>query len=121
MKIKTDFVTNSSTTSFVVIGINVDVTNIPEDYIKTIAERRNITVEELKESAYDLVASLIHGSDLSYAQPEYYASPMVGITYSSMQDDETLRDFKSRVRLQIVETLGITSTPHHIQEAWHDG
>jgi hypothetical protein len=46
---------------------------------------------------------------------------MVGIRYSNMDDDETLREFKSRVRLQILEILGITNKPYHIEEAWRDG
>ena len=120
MKIKTDFVTNSSTTSFVVIGINVDIADIPLDYIKAIAEEKNTTVEDLKADEYNLIDSLIRGSDLAYAHPEY-DSPMVGITYTAMQDDETLKEFKSRARLQILEKLGIICKPHHIEEAWRDG
>jgi hypothetical protein len=120
MKIKTDFVTNSSTTSFVVIGLNINASDIPEDYVKAAAEKKDTTVETMKEDTYDLLESLLHGSDLSYAFPEY-GDPMVGIRYSNMDDDETLREFKSRVRLQILETLGITNKPYHIEEAWRDG
>ena len=46
---------------------------------------------------------------------------MVGIEYSNMQDDETLKKFKSRVRLQILEKFGIVCQPGHIEEAWRDG
>jgi hypothetical protein len=120
MKIKTDFVTNSSTTSFVVIGTRLEIDDIPEDYVKSVAEKYDTTVEKLKEDPFDVIDPLIKGSDLAYAWPEYDAL-MVGICYTSMQDDETLREFKSRARIQILEKLGITCQPGHIEEAWRDG
>lgn len=121
MKIKTDFVTNSSTTSFVVIGINLDVLDVPDDYLKDIAKERDKTIGEVRSDPYDFVNSLIEGSDLEYAMPEHYDHCMVGIEYSDMRDDETLKEFKERVELQLLECFGITKKPHHIEEAWRDG
>ena len=121
MKIKTDFVTNSSTTSFVLIGINLDPHDVPDDYLKDIAEERNESIKDIRSDPQDFITSLIENSDLDYAMPEYYDMMMVGIEYSGMRDDETLKEFKGRVELQLLECFGITKKPGHIQEAWRDG
>ena len=33
----------------------------------------------------------------------------------------TLKQFKQRVQLQMLERLGIKQTPQYIEEAWRDG
>lgn len=123
MKVKLDFVTNSSSVSFVVIGINIDIKDIPKDYLKQIAEKRNIPLDEVTdEDPYEILQDLIKGSNLEYSFGcEYDEGLMVGISYSNMKDDETLGEFKKKVKLQILEHFGIPCQPGHIEECWRDG
>lgn len=125
MKIKTDFVTNSSTTSFVVIGTHFNIKDIPEDYMKNAAEALNVkSMEDLEGDTYELLEFFTKNSDLEFSYGEAgwdYGEPMVGISYSSMDDNETLLQFKERVQLQVLEKFGIPCKPYHIEEAWRDG
>jgi hypothetical protein len=124
MKIKLDFVTNSSSTSFVVIGSQIELNDIPHDYINNIAEKHNFPVDEALDEPYELIEYFTAGSNLEHSFGSEYddnSSVMVGISYSQMKDDETLKEFKKRVQLQILEKFGLPTQPGHIEECWRDG
>ena len=46
---------------------------------------------------------------------------MVGICYSNMGEDETLAQFRQRVKDQLTQVFQTEMNPGHIEECWMDG
>jgi len=147
MKIRNGFVSNSSTSSFYIYGICLDEnrkglaeklkTNIPDEIKKAILTKNNEAAEKssyrkafddfetyidhFDEDSYEMLSEIANAVGLTMDHPEYCGFYM-GIDPSDIGDDETGKEFKTRVETIIKSLLGedITGFSWHA-EAWRDG
>ena len=97
MKIRMGFVSNSSTSSFLIYG-----------------------TDDISSEEYDLI------SDKYYKEIDYYCPYgnhyYIGYSWDSIKDDETGKQFKDRVESKIKELLGRDNMSFGTyEEAWQDG
>lgn len=128
MKIKVDFVTNSSSVSFVVMGAYISEKHISHTFLQKVKEitqeeGRDIEIEDILEEIDDYIETLLSGTDVEVSTgPDYDCdNVMVGIPYTKMNGDETLNQFKERSKTTIEEKLGIKlDKVIHIEACWEN-
>ena len=147
MKIRNGFVSNSSTSSFYIYGICLDENrdgidkrikeNTPDEMKKVILTKNNeiaakssyrkafddfdTYIDNFCEDSYEMLSEISEAVGITMNHPEYCGFYM-GIDPSEIGDDETGKEFKTRVETIIKSLLGedITGFSWHA-EAWRDG
>lgn len=127
MKRKTDFVTNSSSTSFVVWGATIDLHNIPEEMEKRFRKEACLICSSRNNCGpYDsnsCLSEFISSKHFECARMPDSDELMFGRSPFEMKDDETLKEFKIRLTKDLLQ-CGIFIDPDKlvkIEESWQDG
>ena len=101
MKIRSDYVSNSSSSSFMIVGEAFD-----EDTILEICKKNGIDTED--DSIWDAVDNIARKFKISYERgiENYYDEWCLGLHYSDMKDSETKMEFEKRISDKLSEITG---------------
>lgn len=96
MKIRNGFVSNSSSSSFCIYGTEIKISeeDLDQEKLKTMSIR------------------IVYGP---------YDSVFLGRDWTSIEDDETGRQFKEKVEKEVEELLGEKKECSSYEEGWYNG
>jgi hypothetical protein len=133
MKLRTGFVSNSSTSSFLMYGAMVDKYDLEEmlakDKVKEIDEANLPSVDDGEEEeeefdVYEALDTLFEGRDIDVEIPYGYDEDNVyiGRSWDKVKDDQTGREFKTEIEQIVRELIGkkIKLKFETHEAAWHD-
>lgn len=111
MKIRTDYVSNSSSSSFMVVGHAFDNDELVKiaEYNKLFSEYQDSSDEYSDWSIGSIVEALeekFKDLDFNYGLDNYYDEVCVGMTYEQMKDSETRKEFENRISSRLKEMTG---------------
>ena len=94
MKIRKGFVSNSSTSSFLIYGLYLE----DEEINKYFGIKSTVDRDEDDEDTYEAVEKLAEELNMEMHYPEGYDGYYIGRTLQECGDDQTMGDFKKKIR-----------------------
>jgi hypothetical protein len=119
MKTRFGFVSNSSTSSFLIYGVAIDPSNLKDLWLTKEPDSKTDEDDEddYDDDVYGLLEEKLKNSGLEYHVPDGYDCVYIGASWSAVKDDETGAQFKARVE-KMLSDIGITEEPDTLSEAY---
>lgn len=112
MKIRNDFVSNSSSSSFMLYGVMFEKSELENNFKNSMFKCVKKTFDDNKESIYFTLKNLINGGDFIIDEED--GNVAIGISPQEMKDNETLLAFKEKV-ITLLKTIGIEKEVSDVQ------
>jgi hypothetical protein len=114
MKMRTGFVSNSSSTSFTIYGVSLSEKDIEDGYKKLFEKEMEYDVSECCEEIADKIGLEFHNGQEGYNQ-------YIGRSYTNIKDEETGKQFKDSVATKLKEVFGEDVKCGCHEESWYNG
>ncbi len=117
MKIRADYVSNSSSSSFMVVGKVFGFDELVEmaKHNKLTSEYHEVPEGEEPDyedwDSYDIISELENkfpDLEFNHGLENFYEDYCIGMGYDSMKPDETRKEFEARIAKQLSEMTGKT-------------